>query len=67
MTCVEKLKRLEGLAQRKASVYGRVLTDVTLAEEMQALAEFHGERMQEIASLLGEEVKIQKEDAEDEA
>jgi hypothetical protein len=44
-----------------------VLTDVTLAEEMQALAEFHGERMQEIASLLGEEVKLQKEDAEDEA
>ena len=49
------LKRMETLAQRKASLYGRVLTDLTLAEEMQTLADFHGERMQSLAELIGEE------------
>ena len=58
MAEVEELKRLEGLALRKASVYGRVLTDVTLAEEMQALAEFHGERLQALASLFGEDMDM---------
>ena len=54
---IEKLKELEGLAGRKAAVYGRVLTDVTLAAEMQGLAQFHAERMDSLASLLGEDVK----------
>ena len=50
---LEKLLEMETLAQRKASVYGRVLTDVRLSDEMQHLAKFHGDRAQEIADLLG--------------
>ena len=53
---IEALKMLEGLAERKAAVYGRVLTDVTLATEMQDLAQFHVERVAALASLLGEDV-----------
>ena len=53
---IETLKMLEGLAERKAAVYGRVLTDVTLATEMQDLAEFHAERVASLATLLGEDV-----------
>ncbi len=63
---VHKLKELERLASRKTSVYGRVLTDVTLAGEMQALTEFHQERMCALAGLLGEEIDLEKE-AENEA
>ena len=54
---MEELKRLELLASRKAAVYGRTLTDVTLAETMQKLSEFHQERAQVIAQCLGEEVE----------
>ena len=53
---IEALKMLEGLAERKAAVYGRVLTDVTLATEMQDLAKFHSGRMASLAGLLGEDV-----------
>ena len=50
---IKVLKRMEALAQRKAAVYGRVLTDVSLANEMQDLAKFHGGRTQSLADLLG--------------
>ena len=63
----EWLKGMETLAQRKASVYGRVLTDLTLAEEMQNLAQFHGERVQALAELTGEEVEKTDGGAGDEA
>jgi hypothetical protein len=58
---------METLAQRKASLYGRVLTDLTLAEEMQNLANFHGERVQALAELMGEEPEKMSGGAEDEA
>lgn len=50
---IETLKRMEALAESKAAVYGRVLTDVSLANEMQDLAKFHGGRTQSLADLLG--------------
>ena len=50
---IEELKRMEGLAERKAGLYGRVLTDVALANEMQDLAKFHGDRAQSLADLMG--------------
>ena len=52
---VEALKKLEGLAVRKASLYGRVLTDIRLAEAMQELAKFHEDRKNSLAELMGEE------------
>ena len=61
MSDVDRLKRLETLAERKASVYGRVLTDIALAEEMQEIAKFHRERKAALASLLGETVEKQGE------
>ena len=61
MSDVDRLKRLEELAERKASVYGRVLTDIALAEEMQGIAKFHQERKSALALLLGEEVEKQGE------
>lgn len=48
------LRRLEELAIRKASVYGRTLTDMRLAEEMKSLAKWHEERLAVLASLEGE-------------
>ncbi len=50
---IEKLKQMEALAERKTNVYGRVLTDITLANEMQDLAKFHGGRAQSLADLMG--------------
>ena len=67
MNGVEKLKDWERLAGRKASVYGRVLTDVTLATEMQELAEFHQERVVALAQILGIDVKKEKGDKGNEA
>lgn len=62
MAELKELKILEGLASRKAAVYGRVLTDIALAGEMQELKEFHEERMVALASLLGEEVTVSQGD-----
>ena len=47
------LRRLEELAARKATVYGRTLTDQELAEFMQGLAEKHTERGMALAALDG--------------
>ncbi len=56
------LKRLEELAARKASVYGRTLTDQELAQYMQGLAQSHTERTQRLAELDGE--MLEKEEKE---
>lgn len=62
------LKRVEELAARKASVYGRTLTDQELAQYMQGLAERHTKRAQRLAELDGEmPEKTEKESDEDEA
>lgn len=67
MNQVKELMQLERLAVRKAEVYGRVLTDVSLAGEMQALAKFHGERESALAQILGMDGKLDKVGDENEA
>ena len=60
MENIERLKGLELLAMRKASVYGRTLTDVELANMMQALAKEHGLRAAALGALLGEKPQKDK-------
>ena len=67
MQSLKELKKLEILAQRKACVYGRTLTDVQLAKLMQELVSLHGDRAEKLSLLLGEECKAKVEVEEDEA
>ena len=67
MQSLKDLKKLEILAQRKACVYSRTLTDVQLAKMMQELAELHIERAEKLSQLLGEECKEKVEVEENEA
>lgn len=53
MRNMKRLTEMEGLAARKASLYGRTLTDVALANVMRDLAEFHGERVCSLDDLAG--------------
>ena len=53
MRNMKRLTEMEGLAARKASLYGRTLTDVSLANVMRDLAEFHGERVCSLGDLAG--------------
>ena len=50
---------------RKASVYGRTLTDVELANMMQALAKEHGLRAAALGALLGEKPQKDKGDGDE--
>ena len=67
MQGLKELKKLEILAQRKACVYSRTLTDVQLAAMMQQLVALHGKRAEKLSTLLGEECKAKVEVEEDEA
>ena len=67
MQGLKELKKLEILAQRKACVYSRTLTDMQLAKMMQELVSLHGERAERLSSLLGEECKAKVEVEENEA
>ena len=67
MQSLKELKKLEILAQRKACVYSRTLTDVQLAAMMQQLVALHGKRAEKLSTLLGEECKAKVEVEEDEA
>lgn len=53
MRNIKRLTEMEELAARKASLYGRTLTDVALANVMRDLAEFHGERVCSLGDLTG--------------
>ena len=58
-TCREKetLRRLylwEDLAEKKARIYSRLLTEVSLAKDMEELAERHKERKTTLASMIEE-------------
>ena len=67
MQGLKELKKLEILAQRKACVYSRTLTDMQLAKMMQELVSLHGERAERLSSLLGEECTAKVEVEENEA
>ena len=49
---IERLIRLEGLAQRKAEIYAKLLTDQTLANDFSAAAQRHARRKQLLISFL---------------
>ena len=52
VTAIERLIRLEGLAQRKAEIYAKLLTDQTLANDFSAAAQRHARRKQLLVSFL---------------
>ena len=59
---LEKLKRLEDLAEKKTRIFSRLLMDAALAQDMEKLALSHEERKQAVCLLLGEKSnKAQKE------
>lgn len=59
---LEELLRMEDLAEKKAKIYSRLLTDVEKAKRMEELAARHGKRKNEIEELLFGEVKNKKTD-----
>ena len=48
------LAKREDLAEKKAKIYSRLLTEVSLAEAMETLAVRHAERKAELLALAGE-------------
>ena len=52
---LQQLIKMEDLAEKKASIYARLLTEVALAQKMGQLAEAHKQRKQALQTLLGEE------------
>ena len=47
------LAKREDLAEKKAKIYSRLLTEVSLAETMETLAVRHAERKKELLRLAG--------------
>ena len=50
---LKKMIQLEDLAEKKAKIYSRLLTDIHLAEEMKGLALRHEERKELLMGLTG--------------
>ena len=56
------MSEMEDLAEKKAKIYSRLLTDAELAQEMEALSNRHKQRKQTLLELLGgKKVKKQNE------
>ncbi len=51
-TVLSALLELEDLAEKKAKIYSRLLTEVTMAQNMEKLAMRHGQRKESIEKLL---------------
>jgi hypothetical protein len=51
------LIKLEDLAEKKAMIHSRLLTEPALAQEMEALSKRHMERKNRLLSLVGEKVE----------
>ena len=64
---IQRLIRLEGLAQRKAEIYSKLLTDQELATSFFEASQRHARRKQMLEGLLGEEGKGGKGDEQVEA
>lgn len=50
---IDGLNALETLAERKANIYAKLLTDVNLADSMAALAIRHGKRADVLNEMTG--------------
>ena len=53
-TALKKLMEVEDLAEKKARIYSRLLTDAALAQDMESLAERHAKRIRTLHSLVKE-------------
>ncbi|MBR2023959.1 MAG: hypothetical protein IJ996_05560 [Clostridia bacterium] len=51
---VQNMIYLEDLASKKAAIYGRLLTEIPLAQTMERVSASHKQRMQALQTLLGE-------------
>ena len=56
-TALSRLAQTEDLAEKKARIFSRLLTDVALAKQMEELACRHERRKSVLLGLLGEKVK----------
>ena len=63
---LNKLKRLEDLAQKKINIFSHILMDVALAQDMEALSLRHQQRKNTLCSLLGQQVEEQPKEQEQE-
>ena len=54
---LKSLALLEEMAEKKTKIYSRLLTDVNLAKEMEALSARHQNRKNTLLALAGEKVK----------
>ncbi len=54
---LKALVTLEELAEKKTKIYSRLLTDVNLAKEMEALSLRHQNRKKTLLGLIGEKPK----------
>lgn len=62
------LLQMEDVAEKKAKIHSRLLTETALAQEMEALATRHAERKKRLEKLAtGKEPKEEKEEKGDEA
>ncbi len=52
-SAIEQVVDVEGLAEKKANIYARLLTNSTLAKDMESLAKRHQERKTVLQQLLG--------------
>jgi hypothetical protein len=51
---VQNMIYLEDLASKKSAIYGRLLTEIPLAQTMEKVSASHKQRMQALQTLLGE-------------
>lgn len=57
---LKTLMSLEDLAEKKTKIYSRLLTDATLAKDMETFAARHGKRKETLEKLLYGETKKSK-------
>ena len=59
-TALKKLMEVEDLAEKKARIYSRLLTDAALAQDMESLAERHAKRIRTLHGLVKEKSSKKK-------
>lgn len=60
---LSELIKLEDLAEKKAKIYSRLLTEPSIAQDMESLAKRHAERKARLTTLLtGKESKKEESD-----
>lgn len=60
-TALKRLLGVEDLAEKKARIFSRLLTDVALAKEMESLAKRHEQRKGVLLNLLGQKPQKKEE------